>query len=88
MDIVRRKRKYRVGQLVGQHGFSYVTDIKTSQGKPRKAIFICRCGKKFNSEVYKISSGRTTHCGCIKKKPRTKAEVTIDLYNNLLKRKI
>ena len=42
-----------------------ITDEVPSLPKQRKVLAVCTCGNEIISNLYNITRGRTTHCGCL-----------------------
>lgn len=38
--------------------------IRSGKGKPRYAVFKCKCGVQKVIPVYQVQAGRSTSCGC------------------------
>lgn len=55
---------YERGQKIGQ--LTYLEDSKVHK-YPRKAVFLCRCGKEFESYIKGAKNNSVTSCGCRKK---------------------
>ena len=66
-----RRREYKAGEKFGVLTFIEEVDPRytlTSKGYRqtiRRAIFECKCGNKFESDIRNVKSGNTQSCGCV-----------------------
>lgn len=45
---------------------AHLRDIKPS--RPTRAVFLCACGKEFEALKGNVTAGRTSSCGCLRRK--------------------
>ncbi len=57
-----KKIEYQKGQRLGE--CIYLHDVDSIGD--RKALFLCRCGKKFKADISKIKKLHTKSCSCLK----------------------
>ena len=59
---------YKKGDIIGNSGITFVKDVSpkiTTKGKTmRKALFVCSCGKEFETSICYVRCGDTKSCGC------------------------
>lgn len=65
---IMKRIEYQKGDVVGECTFIKDVPHKTyPNSRPcRKALFMCKCGNKFEAMISKVRSGHTKSCGCIK----------------------
>lgn len=79
---------YYPGQVIGEHGVTYVGEAEWKQYQTKKIrmiIFKCKCEKIFVSTATKIKTGHTTSCGCYKQSILGKANKTHGMSNHELR---
>src|SRR5574337_1502041 len=57
------KEHFSPQQRIGSVIFLREAEILT---KPRKAVFLCRCGNEFTAYLGNVKKGKTTSCGCVR----------------------
>lgn len=64
-----RKIEYQKGEQLGECIYLHDSEQRACPGgqKPRRAIFICKCGKEFIAQIYQVKSRSTKSCGCLSK---------------------
>lgn len=48
-----------------------------------KAIFLCECGNEKELDIYKVKSGHTKSCGCLKKTPNRRKKIEGQTFGRL-----
>ena len=79
---------YYPGQVVGDHGVTYVAEAESRQyhSKSIRMIkFQCSCGKFFITTATKVKTGHTTSCGCYIASIIGKMNLTHGLSNHRLR---
>jgi 5-methylcytosine-specific restriction endonuclease McrA len=66
-----KRIEYRIGEVLGDHGISFVSDVENKKGEHRKALLKCHCGNIFESHIIAIKNNSTKSCGCIQGKKQT-----------------
>lgn len=74
MKVAYNRIKYTKGEVIGNNNMKFIVEVEryespSGKTKSRRAEFLCHCGNKFRTVIYKVVSGHTTSCGC-SSKPR------------------
>lgn len=75
------KEEYKYGEQLGNAIYLFEVD---NMMKHRKAMFKCKCGKKFISYVHKIKTFETQSCGCFQKEATSMCNKTHGLRQDIL----
>lgn len=79
---------YYPGQIIGDHGVTYVSEAEWRQYRTKKLrmiTFKCRCGKLFVSTATKVKTGHTTSCGCYRDMKVSEVNIIHGMSNHWLR---
>lgn len=80
---MRPIRKFNIGEIIGNHGITYVSDSAYRKYGLQNTRYInvkCRCGHIFETQISPLLNGRTKSCGCLRIKSFVEMNTTHGMY--------